>query len=458
MPGLAEHKIEVVRSLVQASPDRIVGALQDALAGTGGDAALEEVRRVVDAEAQDRRLRNAALQSVAPMFCGDGKTVERLTFPSRALAMLWRGLRAEAPAEIACAAAVLADFHPGETSPEALDALGRLAAAGLRARSNEHYAAVADLCDEARPDGAEMLAACLDVGPVVRDATLKLGEWITRTTEANAAGARLAYRDAVEVAEDAGYRFFEMLAGQLAQPWMILRIVSAVMDKPTEGYLAQSELSDFAERLMDDIDANLAAITHLNLEGGRAAGLEAAQRVETITLQISEIEEGVVLSREGRWGGRIAKQKQALAATVEERLRAAEKAVQAALPTQQVKIARLFRNAPKLNAPPDDKAVQRASTLLSFTYETRSSASYGGFSSARSKLIEKVGELIDHFVEDAVDRIRSGDLEDPALAQQHLAVAADLRAMMGDEKAAELIRRRAVAAAQAEPVRERYVG
>src|SRR5580765_2295945 len=101
MPGLTERKIEILQALVAASPDRVVGGLQSALSEAQGDAGLAEVRRLVDLEAQDRRLRNGVLQPVAALFVGDGRSNDKLTFPARALALIWRGLKAEAPAEVA---------------------------------------------------------------------------------------------------------------------------------------------------------------------------------------------------------------------------------------------------------------------------------------------------------------------------------------------------------------------
>jgi hypothetical protein len=223
MAGLSERKIKILQTLVETSPDRVVGTLQAALAETHGDSGLAEVRRLVDLEAEDRRLRNGVLQPVAALFYGDGRSAEKLNFPARALALIWRGLKAEAPAEVAQAAALLADFRPGESTTEILDDLVSHAAAALRARTQRDFANAAGLCDEARPGGAELLCACLDLGAICRGATQKLGDWITRTTDANTAGARLAYKDAVAVADDAGVRLFEMLAVQLAQPWMLIR-------------------------------------------------------------------------------------------------------------------------------------------------------------------------------------------------------------------------------------------
>jgi hypothetical protein len=445
MAGLSERKIEIVKTLVESSPDKVVGALQAALAQAGGDSALSDVRRLVEAEAQDRRLRNAVLLPIAPLCVGDGRAADRITFPVRALALIWRGLTIETPEDVDRAKALLQDIKE-ESSLEPFDLLAHSAAAGLRAREGRDFKAAAELCDGARPEGAELLARCLDLGPIVRQVTGRLSEWITHTNDANTAAARLAYKDAVEVAEDAGPRFFEMTASQLAQPWMVLRIISAVMDKPNEKYLAECEMAGFAERLMDEIDRELKAVAQLDVDGGPAVGRTVGRMVETITQQIAEIEETIELSREGVWGGRISGQKKSLAGAVEERLRAAEKAVAAALPSQTARFAKLLKSVPVLQAPPDPKLVGRAITLLTFANEIRASATYGGFSSTRTKVIEKLGEALDHYVEEVLDRLRSDEVEDREIALAYLRVVADFNGLIRDEKAADIVRRRAIAA------------
>jgi len=446
MPGLSEQKIQIVRRLVETSPDRVVGALQAALAGARGDPALSDVRRLVDAEAEDRRLRNGILQPVAALF-RTPESADALAFPARALAHIWRGLRQLAPQDVAAAAALLEDFRPGETSPQLLDDLTRLAGEALRARAPADFAVAAELCDQARPGGAELLAGCFDLGTICRAATLRLADWINRTTDANTAAARLAYNDAVDVADDAGCRFFEMLATQLAHPWMVLRIISAVMDRPSEQYAAGSELAPFVLRLFDEIDRGLEAVTRLEVDGGVKAGVAAAKRVEAISQQISEIEESIETARGGPWGTRLAGQKRALAATVEERLRAAEKSTLAALPTHPVKVSKHVKNLPRLTVAPDPKAVEQARTLLTFAHEIRSSANHGGFASSRAKLIEKLSETLGAHVEEVLDHLRSGEPVDMAIALQHLETAAEFSVAIGDDKSAELFRRRAAVAA-----------
>lgn len=446
MPGLPDAKIDIVRGLVEQSPDRIVSNLQNALASVEGDTALAGVRRVVEAEVADRKLRNMVLEPVAPLFAGDPKDLERIVFPTRALALLWRGLKEEAPDEVAKAARDLVDYRADESSTAPFDILVVRLAQGLSAAENRDYLAAIDMIEQARPGGVAVLLSCLELSPVVRSATLRLPEWISRTTEERAAAARVAYKDAGFSGEDAGPRFFEMLGAQLAEPWMILRVVSAVMSRPTENYLAGSELAVFALRMMDSIDDHLKAVAKFDLNGGAASGLAAAATVETLTLQITEIENAIELGKEGGWGGRVHKQKTTLAAVVEGRLRELDKVLSLALPNHKVRVARMMKTEPRLTQAPDERAVDRCRSLLAFAEGIRASANYGGFASTRAKVMESAGEALDQYVEEALTLVRDNEAPDRELAARFLQLAAEFAALIHEPRAGDTIRRRAATA------------
>lgn len=446
MAGLPDAKIDIVRGLVEQSPDRIVSNLQNALASVEGDTALAGVRRLVEAEVVDRKLRNMVLEPVAPLFAGDPKDLDRIAFPPRALSLLWRGLKAEAPLEVEKAARELVDYRPDESPTEPFDLLVRLLAEGLNVAEQRDYLQAIELIEQARPGGTRLLLSCLELSPVVRNATLRLPEWISRTTEERAAAARVAYKDAGVSGEDAGPRFFEMLGAQLAEPWMILRVVSAVMSRPTENYLAGSELAVFALRMMDSIDEHLKAVASFDLNGGPASGLAAAATVETLTLQITEIENAIELGREGGWGGRVHKQKTTLAAVVEGRLRELEKVLAQALPNHKIRVARMMKTEPRLTVAPDDRAVDRCRSLLAFAEAIRASANYGGFASTRAKVMESAGEALDQYVEEVLAVVRTDEAPDREIAARFLQIAAEFAGPIHEPRASEIVRRRAATA------------
>jgi hypothetical protein len=446
MAALSERKLEIVRTLVETAPDKVVDGLSQALCDASGDTALASVRRLVEAEARDRQLRNIVLLPIAPMCVGDGRDPLRLTFPSRVMGLIWRGLKSQAPAVVRNAELALYDYRPGETSTEHFDRLVRIAARGVRAGELRELRATAEVCDEARPDGAALLLACLDLSPVVRRVAHKLPEWTAQQSGDATIGARLAYKDAVAVSEDAGTRFFQMLAAQLQSDWMILRIISAIMDRPTERYLAETELGVFGERVVQSVEDALKIILGLDLDGGPPAAIQAARLVDQITLQSNELETYVSLSREQGWGAALVKQRKSLAAIVEGRFREAEKHFAQALPTVRPRLKRVRREIPKLSDPPDEVAVRRCETLLTFASELRFSSNYGGFAAARTKLLETLSEQLDQHVEELLDMLKTGDAGDEGNARAFLAIAADFSRLVRDDKAADLVRRRAAAA------------
>ncbi len=453
MVALSDRKIEIVKTLVQSAPDKIVGGLQKALAETGGDTVLASVRQLVEAEARDRLLRNAVFQPVAPLFVGDGSDLHSLVFPAQALTYIWRGLKASASAEMATVAAATAAIEKAIATEQRVpdpsmpyNAVVKLAAEGLRAAEQRDFKTAAEICEHCRPGAAEALAACLDITPIVRRTLPRLAEWVAQAGDETSAPARLAYKDSVAIAEDAGPRFFEMLAAQLTPPWMVLRIISAIMDKPTERYLADSELGGFPERVMAEIDDALKAISKLDLDGGPEAGRRAGRMVELITQQVFELEVCIELTREHGWGHRIVGQKKTLANLVEARLREAEKLTTAALPMQSSGFARPRKSGPKLDEPPEARNVVRAMTLLTLAHEIRLCTNYGGFSAVHAKVTEKLSGLADHYVEEVLDHLRTGDVAEVGNAHAFLLIAADVVSLTRDDKAAELVRRRAASA------------
>ena len=444
MSHMSDGKMALVRGLIEQAPDTAIQSLLAALGADGNhDAGLTAVQYMVETEASDRRARNFVFAPIAPL-CGASGPFCALTFPPRALSLLWKALKAEAPNEIATAKALVSRWREADTSAEVLDKLCARAALGLR-RGDGDFAAAAAAADSGGGRGA--LAACLDIAPVVRRALQEMPEWLRRMTGEKAAKLRLAYRDAANVADDAGPRFFEMLAAHLTEPWLILRVISAAMYRPNEAYVAGSELAGFGERVLADIERRVADIGAFKSAAGRQAAHAAAESVHVATIEIAELEQSIHLASEGAWGQRLARQKKALAAQIEGHLKTSAGAVALALPLQTVKIGpRTIRGSPRLSHDPDLAAVEKAATLLTFMNEARSSAAAGGFASARAKTLEALERRLDTYVETVLEELRADDGVDPDRAKAFLEIAAEFCGLVRDESSAQVVRRRAAAA------------
>jgi len=444
MSHVSDAKVTLVRSLLEQAPDSAVQNLLLALTSDRAhDAGLSAVQFMVETEAADRRARNIGFAPIAPL-CGPPGPFSGLAFPTRTLYLIWKALKEIAPDDVLAAKIQVADWRGPSAAPDIFDKLCALAASGLRSGLGT-FAAAAAAADQGGGRGA--LAACLDIAPVVRRALAHMPEWLGRMTSERAATLRLSYRDAVAVADDAGPRFFEMLAAHLTEPWLILRVISGVMDRPTETYVASSELAGFGERVLDDIERLLADVGAFGPTAGRQAAHAAAIAAHRATVEITELEQSIQLIPDGVWGQRLARRKLGLANVIERHLKAAETAVAYALPLQTVRMGpRTLRGVPRLTHAADQVLVENAATLLTFLREVRSSASAGGFASARAKVLEALELRLDTYVEEVLEEIRAEDGVDPDRATAFLDIAAEFCGLIRDDKAAQIVRRRAAAA------------
>jgi hypothetical protein len=445
MNQMSEAKLALVKGLIEQAPDVAIQNLLLALrSDRRHDAGLTLVQKMIEAEAGDRRARNMVFAPIAPL-CAAAGPFSGLSFPPRALALIWKALKAEYPDDVAAAKDLAAGWGGPDSTPERFDALCAHAAAGLRAGRGP-FSAAAAAADQG--GGRAALAACLDIAPVTRRALDQMPQWLGRMTSERAANLRLAYRDAVAIADDAGPRFFEMLAAHLAEPWLILRVISGVMDRPGEAYVSGSELASFGERVLGDIERRLGEVTAFKSTAGRPAAHAAAQAVHQATIEIAEFEQSFALTPDGGWGRRLAHQKKTLATTIEGHLKDTDAAVAHALPLHTVRMGpRTLRGVPRLSHDPEPAQVETAATLLTFMNEVRASAAAGGFASARAKALEVLEHRLDAYVEEVLAEIRDEDGVDVERARAFLEIAAQLCGLARDEKSAQIVRRRAAAAA-----------
>ena len=449
MGQLSEGQLSTVRALLRAAPDGAVRDLEETLsAGSGAHATMRAIQQMVAAEALDRRARNAVFRPLLPLCAPARAKLGGVVFPPGTLSGVWRGLKASGGVDVAVALAA-ADPHYFEAPPESIyDQLCVEAVLGLRTRANDEYAAAAARLDQAVVGGADQFAAYLDLAPVARAALGRMHEWLGRLNDERIVAARLAFNDAVAVADDGGPRLLEILYAHLDEPWAILRLVSAVMQRPDDRYVANSELAVFGQRLLEDIDAQLKRVSGFDADQGAPGGLLAGAAVRIASLEIQEFDESLDLSRDGPWGSRLMRQKKSLVQAVEGRLKSVEAEVAAALPLQSSAFRRQgLRGQPRLTADPDPRQVQRARAFLALLHEVRNSADRLGFGTLWAKASEQVQGRLDTYIEDLLEKLRAGEDDNLDRVRVYLDVAAEFMGLLSDDRAAQIVRRRVAAAA-----------
>ncbi len=450
MPGLSQSQLGGVKLLIQTAPDAAIRDLEATLSsGSERHETMRMIQQMVMAESADRRGRNAVFSPLVPLCGPKRETLRCLRFPGSTLGHMWRGLKEADPSGVQAAIAATCEYDADSSAIASLDQLCGRAAQGLRAKSNPGFQAAAAALDNAMPEGADLFATYLDLTPVARASLSRMHEWLGRLNDERIAAARLAFRDATSVAEDAGPRLLEILYAHLDEPWTILRLVSAVMHRPGDSYVANSELASFGNRLLDDIDDRLAVVSAFNPDGGVEAGALVGRAVRIAGLEIQEFDDSVDLSREGPWGMRLNNQKRALGAAVEARLKGMEADVAAALPVQSAGFKNKgARGHPKLGQDPDWRLVNRARAVLTLMHEVRGSAERLGFGGLWAKSAEQVQVRLDAYIEDLLEKLRAAEEEDNLeRVRTFLDVAAEFMGLASDDKAAQIVRRRVAAAA-----------
>lgn len=443
MSGLSAAQLSALQGVIAQTPDAAIARLERSLAEEAGLAALKPVRDIVRAEAEDRRARAAVFAPLLPLC--RGRAGEGPAFPVDTPARLWLALKAHSPAVVQAVLDFERRVRPPEDAVQLLDMLCRDAAKGLRGRLEPEFIAAADALDAAAPGSAGAFAGLLDITPIAREALARLPGWLTHMTDDAAAAVRLAFKDATAISEDAGCWLMEVLYAHLGEPSRILRLISAVMDHPGEGYVASSEMAGLAERVLAHIDARVAAITALDPDLGREAGALAGQAAAEAVAQITEFERAFELAPNGLFGQRVARQKRAVAAAVEQRLKLAGNAVAQALPLNS-RGRGAVRGLPNLTKDPEPRFVTRAISFLAFMDATRTAAVAGGFGRPRAEAVENLSALLDQYVEDLLEVLHGGDAELSPRARAYLDIAAEFLSLVTDDRAAEVARRRAAAA------------
>ena len=443
--SLSESQETVLRTIFSSAPDTAITNLECALAGEverGG--AMASVHALVAAEAGGRRIRGLVFHPMTALCRPTEAGVSR--FPQHTLSRLWNALRSASPEGVRAAEGIgpIEIDEDRVHANEICDSLCRLAAQGLRGGQPPYDSAKA-LIESASPGGAELFAKFLDLSPLARRALTKLPDWMGRLTEERSVEIRLAYSDAVDIAEDAGPRLLDILVAHMPEPWRVLHLICAVMCRPTDRFAASSEIARFGEMVMDDIDQRLNWFRAFDTDTGRAMGMTAAETLRIASNEIDELETSIDLSRDGVWGARIGKQKMTLAQLAEQRLAKIDKALDAALPVSLVKFGKGLRGFPNLNNDPQPLAIKRAECLLTFFDKSRAAANQAGYGSARTKAGERLDARLEQYVEDLLDMLRADDVQHIERVRAYLDAAATLIGAARGEKAAQIVRRRAAA-------------
>ncbi len=404
----------------------------------GGRAA--ELRMIVAEECRDRGRRARVLAPLAPMFRARADGIAALTFPPHVLARLWRAAREREPELLS---------HLDEDDSSAIAVADRFCqAAALAVRDQPDLIWPPEGDEAARQAGLADLAACLDLAHLARRGLPSLEIWLKRPDGDQIAELRLLLKDCAGVHADGAQRVLEILFAHLDDAVLILRIViQTSLAAGREGFLSESELAGFVDRLISGVDVHARRIEAFR----PGADLDRVDSVITdfnwCAGVLGELDVTLTLNPQSVWGKSVRDARVAIARRLSALLRAADKAVDEALPLERVQIAgRMTRKAPRLATPIEGPTVEAALSLLKLVGSSRGPASTFGCEADRKSLVDSLTDRLSDHADQTLRMINDGETEDEAHALGLVELAAVCLDHIDAVEPARTVRRRAAVA------------
>lgn len=446
MAGLTAAHRAALAALLERCPDDMLRTVAAAVAPLPGGRAAE-LRDMLAYETQDRKRRRLVMAPVAPMFRPRSDGVSAMTFPAHVLPRLWKVASVREPD--------LLSRLEGDDEAEVAAVADRIClAASALVRDQPDLIWPPEGDGAAREQGLTDLAACLDLSHLARRGLPSLQVWLKRPDGDQIAELRLMLKDCAGVHADGAQRVLEMLFAHLEDAVLILRIVvQTSLAAEREGFLSESELADFIDRLIAGVDARAQRIAAF--QPGVEPGLVAPVIADLTWCAnvLGELDVTLTLNPQSVWGRSVREARGTIARQLAALLRAADKAVDQALPLERVQIAgRMTRKVPRLAAPVKGEGVRAALNLLKLVGSVRGPASTFGCEADRKTLVEALTARLTDYADETLRMINDGDADDEAHALNLVEIAARCLVLIDAVEAARTVRRRAAVASG--PIRD----
>lgn len=438
MSGLTvAHKVALA-AMLERCPDAMLKTVASAVAPLPGGRAAE-LRMMLAEEQRDRARRQFVMAPLVPMFRSRADGIRALTFPPPVLARLWKAASNREPD-------LLTRLDGEEPSILVANRICLAAAAIVRDKPGLIWP---DETDPARSSGLEDLAACLDLSHMARRGLPSLEVWLKRPDGDQVAELRLLLKDCADIREDGAQRVLEILFAHLDDAVLILRVLtqsSCAVDQ--EDFLSASEMAGFVDRLIAGVDERALRIAAFKPAADISRVKDVIADLTWCANVLAELDVTLTLNPQSVWGKSVRDGRVKIAGRLSALLRAADKAVDQALPWERVQTAgRMTRNAPQLDAPIDGETVLAARSLLRLVGSVRGPASTFGCEGDRKTLVEALTARLTDYADQVLRMINDGEAPDEARALKIMAFAAQCLDLIAATEAARTVRRRAAVAA-----------
>jgi hypothetical protein len=439
MAGLSVAHRVALTALLARCPETALRAVSAAVAPLGGGRAAE-LRTIVEQETRDRVRRAMVLAPLIPMFRLRTDGISAMTFPPHVLPRLWRAASEREPDLL-----IHLDGEEGSCVAMA-DRFCQTAASVVRDQPDLVWPPAGD--EAVRQKGLADLVACLDLAHLARRGLPSLEIWLKRPDGDQIAELRLLLKDCAGVHVDGAQRVLEMLFAHLDDAVLILRILTQTsLSAGREGFLSESELAGFVDRLIAGVDVRARKIEAFKPGADLAHVGTVIADLNWCASVLAELDVTLTLSPQSVWGKSVRDGRVAIARCLSGLLRAADKAVEEALPLERVQIAgRMTRKLPRLSAPVVGPTVDAALSLLQLVGSVRGPASTFGCEADRKTLVDALIARLSDYADQALRMINEREAEDEAHALGLVELTALCLDHIDADEPARTVRRRAAVA------------
>lgn len=439
MSGLtAAHRVALA-ALIGRCPETVLKSVSAAVAALPGGRAAE-LRLMLAEEMRDRARRAYVLAPIARMFQVRADGIGAMLFPAPVLPRLWRAAIDREPDLLS---------RLDKDGPDAVAVADRYClAAAAAVRDRAALVWPEDLEPERRAQGLADLACCLDLAHLARRGLPSMEIWLKRPDGDQLAELRLLVKDCSEIHADGATRLLEMLFAQLDDAVLVLRIITRTSGVAgRKGFLSASELADFVDRLLAGVDERSERLAAYRPDGA-GGGVDAViTDLDWCASVLAELDVTLTLDPESDWGRRVRDSRVKVAGWLSGLMRAADKAVDKALPLERVQTSgRMTRMAPMLDAAARGGAADAALALLKLVGATRGAAAVFGSEAARKTMVDALTERLSDYADQILTMVNDGEAQDEAHALKLVSVAARYLELIDARDAARTVRRRAAVA------------
>ncbi len=273
-------------------------------------------------------------------------------------------------------------------------------------------------------------AVMLDIPAVVEDFDPELCEQV-----------RAQHEQLMADAPESAVWYLLLVMGRLTSPWQIFRVVEKIGRRGDDLVVSKTELAAIGDTVLADTGYFSAKLKH-----PPADRAEAELYFQVFSRYVG-YSTGMVkefgIRKDGRWGRSLFGLRAEASTNVEKVMEKIPLALDAGLPEpRRGKSGRII----PAQLPPT-AAIERATGLLYFLHRAREHANAAAIASAQKRIYDQAERRMQDAGKMLVDLVADSSGQSRVSAEECLAIVADLLDAAGSSEAAELLRRRGVAAA-----------